>query len=71
MIVALKDVWQRKSNATVSVDEEYWKLKRGFFNVTANVDFNCWRPSSLGYHGPLSHPNAEVKRQRHVLARSP
>jgi hypothetical protein len=52
-IMALKDVWQPEANATIEVNEENGKLKRGFGNVTANVDIVSWGPSPLRYNNAL------------------
>jgi hypothetical protein len=61
-IAAFKDVWEAKANGTVSIDEENWKLKRGFQDVAANVGFVGWGPSPLGYNGAFSWPGVEVQR---------
>ena len=62
-ILAFKDVWEPKANASVSINEENWKLKYGFLDVAANVDFVSWCPSPLGYNGAFSCSGAEVQRQ--------
>jgi len=59
-IAAFKNVWEPKANATVSIDEENWELKRGVLDVAANVDFVGWGPSPLGNNGAFSCPGAEV-----------
>ena len=61
-ITAFEDVWEPKANATVSVDEENRKLKYGFLDMAANVDFVSWSPSPLGYNCAFSCPGAEVQR---------
>ena len=50
-ITVLKDIREPKANATVSADEENGKLKRGFLDVTVNVDFVGRGRSPLGYNG--------------------
>jgi len=42
------------------VDEENGKLKRGFLDVAANVDFVSWGPSPLRYNGALRQRDVEV-----------
>jgi hypothetical protein len=61
-IAAFKDVWEPKPNATVSIDEENWKLKHGFLDVAANVDSAGWGPSHLGYNGALSYTRVDVQQ---------
>ena len=62
LIAALKNVWQPETNPAVMVDEENWELKRGVFDVSANVYFIGRGPSTLGNDGPLSPPDAEVQQ---------
>jgi hypothetical protein len=50
MISALKDIGQPKANPTIPIDEIDWKLKRGAFDVSANIDFIGWSPSPLRYN---------------------
>jgi len=50
------------------VNEENGKLKLGFGNVAANVDFVSWGPSPLRYNGALRHLDVEVQWQEPILA---
>ena len=59
-MAAFENVWERKANATVSVDEENGRAKHGFLDVAASVDFVGWGPSPLGYNGAFNCPGAEV-----------
>jgi hypothetical protein len=61
-IAAFEDVWEPKSNATISVDEENWKLKRGSLDVVANAASVVWDPSPLGHNRAFSRPGIEVQR---------
>ena len=71
VIMALKDVWQPEANFTIEVNEENGKLKRGFGNLAADVDFASWGPSLLRYNGALRHLDVEVQWQEQILAWNP
>jgi len=71
VVAALKDVGQPKPNPTVPVDEIDGELKRGAFDVTADIDSIRWGPSPLRYNGTLTCADVVVQWQHQVLGRNP
>lgn len=71
MIAALKDVGQPKPNVTIPLDEIDGELKRGAYDVSANIDFIRWDPSLLWYNCTLSCADVVVHWQHQVLGGCP
>jgi hypothetical protein len=71
VVAALKDVGQPKPNPTIPVNEIDGELKRGGYDITADIDFIRWDPSPLRHNSTLTHADVVVQRQHQVLGRNP